>query len=96
MLCALTVRRLKPGAFEDFEQEWDSVEQPEGWTHSYTVRNIDDQDEIVSFGFFDGSLAQLRQSQNEFDYANWRARVDALVESTGTDGIFEVVIEQEG
>jgi hypothetical protein len=94
MLCALTVRRLKPGAFEDFKQAWQSIEQPEGWTRSYTVRNIDDEDEVVSFGFFDGSLEQLRQSQEDFDYAGWRAKIDQLVESTGTDGIFDVVIEQ--
>jgi hypothetical protein len=95
-LCALTVRRLKPGAFEDFRQAWQSVEQPEGWTRSYTVRNIDDEDEVVSFGFFDGSLEQLRQSQREFDYLDWRTKIDQLVESTGTDAIFEVVIEQGG
>jgi hypothetical protein len=94
MLCALTVRRLKPGAFEDFKQEWDAVGQPEGWTRSYTVRKVDDQDEIVSFGFFDGSLEELRRSQKDSDYAGWRGRVDPLVESTGTDGIFEVVMEQ--
>jgi hypothetical protein len=26
-------------------------------------------------------------------YMGWRAKIDELVESTGTDGIFEVVIE---
>lgn len=96
MLCGLTVRRLKPDTFEDFKEAFESVEQPEGWTRSYTVRSIEDDNEIVSFGFFDGSLEQLRKSQEDFDYAGWRAKIDGLVESTETDGIFEVVIEQRG
>jgi hypothetical protein len=97
MLCALTVRRLKPGAFEDFKRVWEratSEAAPEGWQHAYTVRNVGDENEIVSFGFFDGTLDELRQSQRDFDYASWRAEIDELVESTGTDGIFEVVVER--
>lgn len=94
MLVALTVRRLKPGALEQYRTLFDSVEQPPGWTRSYIVRNINDHDEIVSFGFFDGSLDELRQSQHDFDYTGWRAKADELIESTGTDGIFEVVIEK--
>jgi hypothetical protein len=91
MLCALTVRRLKPGAFEDYSKAW-NIEVPR-W-RSYTVRNLEDENEIVSFGFFDGSLEDLRASQQDFDYEDFRRRVDEFVESTGTDGIFEVVIEQ--
>jgi hypothetical protein len=91
MLCALTVRRLKPGTFEDYRKAWDV--EVSGW-RSYTVRNLEDENEIVSFGFFDGSLEDLRSSQQDFDYEGFRRRVDEFVESTGTDGIFEVVIEQ--
>jgi hypothetical protein len=94
MLVALTVRRLKPGTLDHYRTLFESVEQPQGWTRSYVARNINDQEEIVSFGFFDGSLDELRRSQEAFDYAAWRARVDDLVESTGTDGIFEIVIEK--
>ena len=93
MLCALTVRRLKPGAFEDFRRAWEMDSMPPGWSRAYTVRNLDDENEIVSFGFFDGTLEDLRRSQQDFDYAGQRAGVDACVESTGTDGIFEVVME---
>ncbi len=51
---------------------------------------------MVSFGFFDGALEGLRHSQEQFDYASQRASVDRFVESTGTDGTFEVVIEERG
>jgi hypothetical protein len=96
MLCALTVRRLKAGAFEDFRKAWQMDSQPPGWVSSYTVRNVEDENEVVSFGFFDGSLEDLRGSQQQFDYAGQRANVDEFVEASGTDGIFEVVIEQRG
>jgi hypothetical protein len=91
MLCALTVRRLKPGSFEDYRKAWD-IEVP-GW-RAYTVRNVDDENEVVSFGFFDGSMEDLRKSQQDFDYEGFRKQVDQFVESTGTDGIYEVVVEQ--
>lgn len=94
MLCALTVRRLKPGAFDDFRQAWEMGTMPPGWTGSWTVRNLEDENEIVSFGFFDGTLDDLRRSQQDFDYAAMRGRIDEHVESTATDGTFEVVIEQ--
>ena len=93
MLCALTVRRLKPGAFDDFRRAWEMDSMPPGWSRAYTVRNVQDENEIVSFGFFDGTLEDLRRSQQEFDYSSQRAQTDELVESTGTDGIFEVVVE---
>jgi hypothetical protein len=92
MLCALTVRRLKPGAFDDFKSAWET-DLPPGWKGSYTARNVEDENEVVSFGLFDGTLEDLRRSQEEFDYSSLRAQVDEYVESTGTDGIFEVVIE---
>jgi len=93
MLCALTVRKLKPGAFEEFRKAWEPDEVPPGFTRAYHLRNLQDPDEVISFGFFEGTIDDLRRAQQEFDYASQRARVDATVESTGTDAIFEVVEE---
>ena len=97
MLCALTVRRLRAGvSLDDFERAWRLDALPPGWIRAYTVRRLDDPAEIVSFGFFDGSIDDLRRSQREFDYAGQRRRTDELVESTGADGVYEVVLEQGG
>jgi hypothetical protein len=93
MLVALTVRKLKPGAFDEFEKAWAVGDLPPGFVRAYTARSLDDPDTIVSFGLFDGTIDDLRRAQSEFDYAAQRAAVDAVVESTGTDGIFEVAIE---
>lgn len=99
MLCALTVRKLKPGAMEDFKQAFipsdEDMDAPSGWKHFYAVRNVDNEDEIVTFGFFDGTLEELRSSQEENgEYESRRAAADEFVESVGADGVFEVVEER--
>ena len=98
MLCALTVRKLKPGTMEDFKQAFiptDDVEVPAGWKRFYAIRNVSDGNEVVTFGFFDGSLEELRAGQSDdSEYAGRRAAADELVESVGADGIFEVVEER--
>ena len=101
MLCALTVRKLKPGTMEEFRQAFappEGVEAPAGWKQFYAIRNVADPNEIVTFGFFDGTLEELRASQRQQaeggDYEQRRAAVDELVESVGADGIFEIVEER--
>jgi hypothetical protein len=96
MLCAMTVRQLKPGAFEDYLSAWELDAPPPGWVRIYTVRSVEDENRVVSFGFFDGSMDDLRRSQRHFDYAAQRVRVEEFVASTGTDGIFEVVVDSGG
>ncbi len=98
MLCALTVRKLKPGTMEDFKRAFipsEDVEVPAGWKRFYAVRNVADENEVITFGFFDGSLDDLRASQQDSsDYERRRAATEEFVESVGADGIFEVVEER--
>ncbi len=98
MLCALTVRKLKPGTMEDFKQAFipsEGVEVPAGWKRFYAVRNVADENEVVTFGFFDGTLDELRASQRDSsDYERRRAATEEFVESVGADGVFEVVEER--
>jgi hypothetical protein len=99
MLCALTVRKLKPGTMEQFKQAFipdDDTNVPAGWKRFYAVQNVNDENEIITFGFFDGSLEELRAGQQESngEYEKRRAAADEFVESVGTDGVFEVVEER--
>jgi len=55
MLCALTVRKLRPGTLEDFKKAFIPADAPRGWTRFYALRNVDDEDEVITFGFFDGT-----------------------------------------
>lgn len=97
MLCALTVRRLKPGSFEDFQEAFtsamDSGNPPEGWVRFDMLRNAQDPDEVVTFGFFDGSVDELRANARDNDYEGQIDRITPFVESVGTDGLFEVAVE---
>lgn len=97
MLCALTVRKLKPGAMEDFRQAFvpsDDVEPPAGWKRFYALRNARDENEIVTFGFFDGTLEEMMANKSENEYDERRAATEQYVESVGADGVFEVVEER--
>jgi heme-degrading monooxygenase HmoA len=94
MLVALTARKLKPGGFEDFKRAFipaDDVEAPPGWKRFVAIQNVDDENEVITFGFFDGTLDELRGSQQDStQYDERRAAADEFVESVGADGVYEV------
>ena len=99
MLCALTVRKLKPGTMEQFKQAFvpdDEMEAPPGWKRFYALQNVTDENEVITFGFFDGTLEELRAGQQSSDgeYEKRRAAADEFVESVGADGVFEIVDER--
>ena len=93
MLCAHTVRRLKPGSFDEFRATFtpgrDDIE--DGWVRFHMLRGLADENEVVTFGFFDGTLEELERSQEEHGYRGRRQAVDALVESVIANGVYEVV-----
>jgi hypothetical protein len=100
MLCALTVRKLKPGTYTRFREAWDPGAQAwvEGWTRAYHIRNVRDENEVVSFGFFEGTLEELEQRTTEVDpdgrmREERERRMDEYIESIGTDSIFDVLEE---
>ena len=100
MLCALTVRKLKPDMYAQFRAAWDPGPEAwvEGWTRAYHVRNLSDENEVVSFGFFDGTLEELVQRTEGVDpdgrerEARER-RMAECIDSVGANSIYEVVEE---
>lgn len=98
MLCALTVRKLKPGTFERFLEGFrpDNDEPPPGWVAFRALRKLDDENEVVTFGFFDGTLEQLEANQREGE--NYRKQVDRVseyVDSVVTSGVYDVVVDYD-
>jgi hypothetical protein len=94
MLCALTVRQLKPGTFEQFAEGFgprESEGPPQGWVRFDMLRDLADQNRVVTFGFFDGTLEELEQSQVEHGYQERRSAVDDVVDEVVVNGVFEVV-----
>ena len=57
------------------------------------IRNVENPDEVITFGFFDGSVDELRQNASSQDYERQLERIAPFVASVGADGLFEVVEE---
>jgi hypothetical protein len=95
MLCALTVRNLKPGTFEQFRKTFMQYENlqdpPPGYVRFGMVRNAKNPDEVICFGFFDGTVEELRRTVAEQGYADQLQEIAPFVESLGADGLYEVV-----
>lgn len=95
MLCALTVRTLKPGTFEQFREAFmrheDLESPPVGYVRFNMIRNAQDPGEVVCFGFFDGTVDELHRSAAEQGYTEQLEAIAPFVESVGADGLYEVV-----
>jgi hypothetical protein len=57
------------------------------------LRNKEKPDEVICFGFFDGTVEQLRAASDQQGYAEQLASVAPFVESVGTDGLHDIVEE---
>jgi hypothetical protein len=96
MLCAHTVRRLKPGTFEQFAEAFRPPADegpPAGWVRFHMLRGTADENEVVTFGFFDGTLEELERSQEEGD--NYRSRLEAIepfVDAVIANGVYEIFV----
>ncbi len=99
MLVALTVRKLKPGVtYEQFKSAFipgEEMEAPPGWTRFHAIRNVADESEVITYGYFEGTLEELKAGQSEGEYEERRAATSEMVESVGADGIYELVEERE-
>ena len=96
MLCALTVRTLKPGTFEQFREAFmreEAWNQPEGWVRFNMLRNVENPNEVICFGFFDGTVDELRRSAAEVGYSEQLEAVAPFVQAVGTDGLYDIVID---
>ena len=94
MLCALTVRKLRPGTFEQFRETFmrsiDRDAPPSGWVRFNMIRSAADPDEVVCFGVFDGTVEELRAGGQD-GYDEQLAAIAPYVESVGADGLYDVV-----
>jgi hypothetical protein len=93
VICTLTARRLKPGAYEAFRSAWDPNGIPGGWVRVYHCRDIKDPDVVISFGLFDGTLDELRDAQARLERDAQLDRISPHVEEVLLDGSYDVVEE---
>jgi hypothetical protein len=93
MICALTVRTLKPGTFDQFREKFmeGAEDIPEGWVRFNMIRNAENPDEVITFGFFQGSADELRRGAAEGGYEEQLEAIAPFVDSVGTDGLYDVI-----
>lgn len=95
MVCALTVRTLKPGTFEQFRDAFmgpmSGGTPPPGFVRFNMIRSQANPDEVVCFGFFDGTADELRGRASEFGYDEQIRGIAPFVAAVATDGFFDVV-----
>jgi hypothetical protein len=92
VFAALTVRKLKPGSYDEWRQAWQPEEWPEGSQQAYILRNVNDPDEIIAFGFFEGDLDAVRSDDRMREMQQRRFdRMAPFVDSTGADSLYEVI-----
>ena len=94
MICALTVRKLKPGSFDQFREAFMEGEGTQGMpagSQFFMVRNTENPDEVICFGVFNGTREELRASDVYSGYDEQLSKIEPFVDAVGTDGMYEVV-----
>jgi hypothetical protein len=94
MLCAHTIRRLKPGTFDEFAGTFGPPEgvDPGSWVRYHVLRSLADEDVVITFGFFDGTLGEMEASQTALGYAEQKAAIAPLVDEVLANGVYEIVV----
>src|SRR6202035_2639619 len=96
-IATVTARRLKPGAYEGFRAAWDPTGGNEDalrqWTRVYHGRDVSDPDMVISFGLFDGTVAELRDAQRRLGRESQVDRIGPHVHEVLLDGSYEIVEE---
>jgi hypothetical protein len=94
MYAALTVRKLKPGTYDEWRRAWEPDEWPEGSQKAYILQNVQDPEEVIAFGFFEQNLEDLKSDRDFVRQMDERVeRMAPHIDSIGADGIYEVVEE---
>lgn len=96
MLCAHTIRRLKPDSFHQFVETFGPPKgaDPGGWVRFHVLRSVTDENEVITFGFYDGSLEELERSQDDQGYEQMKAAVAPLVETVLFNGVYEIAVSR--
>jgi hypothetical protein len=64
---------------------------PAGYVRFNMIRNTERPEEVICFGFFDGTVDELRRTAVEQGYAQQLEAIAPFVESVGADGLYEIV-----
>jgi hypothetical protein len=67
MMCAVAVRRIKPGSYAQFREAW----QHDPWLPRYeralVLRNQDSPDQVLTMAWFDGTQEEYEAARDDPD-----------------------------
>jgi hypothetical protein len=97
MMCAVTVRQLKPGSYESFREAWEPTPWPEQLVRAFVSRNEQEPDQVLTASFFDVHPSELELLRDEPELLNAEdrrlARIAEFEEAIVFKGIFEIAHE---
>jgi hypothetical protein len=98
MICAHTVRRLKPGTFEQFKEAFgpgEGDEAPRGLVRFFMLRGTRDENLVATFGFFEGTADDLEATQAEGGrYQEMLDDVAPYVDEVVSNDVYDVVVDR--
>jgi hypothetical protein len=97
MMCAVAVRRIRQGSYEEFRKAW----QHDPWLPRYqralVMRNEDSEDQVLTMAFFDGTRDEYEAARDEPDAMAAEAarfqRIAKYEERVLLSGVYELVEE---
>jgi hypothetical protein len=65
MMCAVAVRRIKPGSYEEFRRAWHHDPWLPGYEKALVMRNEDSPDQVLTMAFFDGTREEYDAARDD-------------------------------
>jgi hypothetical protein len=97
MLVFFSDRYLKPGSWEQFRRAWlPDGDVPPGAVAIYHARNVKDENDVISFGIFEGGREDINKIRGGGSEEAELKRQDAMapfVKNVLAEGIYEVIEE---
>lgn len=94
-MCLITVRQLKPGAYEDFRAAWQPDPWPPQLSHVEVMRNDDNPDEVITVGYVEATPDELEAMRDDPAILEAEARrlerIAPFEERVLVNSIFELV-----
>jgi hypothetical protein len=95
MMCAITIRSLRPGSFERFREDWEPRPWPPELARVVISRNDQDPDQVLTASFLNVSAEQLETLRDDPAVLGAEesrlARIAEYEKALIFKGLFEVV-----
>jgi heme-degrading monooxygenase HmoA len=100
MICAHTVRKVKPGQAEAFIAAFtppdDGGAPPAGWVRFFALKGQGDPDTVVTFGLFEGTREEMESQQGDMGFAERRRDAEErYVDQVISNDVYDIVVDMK-